>query len=74
MTDGIAAICYVSHVGGVTGKDNRLFVEAVLYRHRAGIPWRDLPERLGDFRMIHLRHSRWNQSGVRQKVFDGLSE
>jgi len=27
------------HVG-VTAKDNRLFVEAVLYRYRAGTPWR----------------------------------
>lgn len=44
--------CYV----GVTAKDNRLFVEAVLYRYRAGIPWRDLPERFGDFRVVHLRH------------------
>ncbi len=33
------------HVGG-TAADNRLFVEAVLFRFRAGIPWRDLPERL----------------------------
>ena len=32
------------HVGG-TAADNRLFVEAVLFRFRAGIPWRDLPER-----------------------------
>ncbi|BCI67879.1 hypothetical protein AAJCM20276_25030 [Acetobacter aceti] len=30
------------HVGGMAA-DNRLFVEAVLYRYRAGIPWRDLP-------------------------------
>ena len=30
------------HVGG-TAADNRLFVEAVLYRFRAGVPWRDLP-------------------------------
>ena len=29
---------------GVTARDNRRFVEAVLYRYRAGIPWRDLPE------------------------------
>ena len=36
------------HVGG-TAADNRLFVEAVLYRYRAGIPWRDLPERFGDW-------------------------
>ena len=32
------------HVG-VTAKDNRLFIDAILYRYRAGIPWRDLPER-----------------------------
>ncbi|BAU42300.1 hypothetical protein O77CONTIG1_02120 [Leptolyngbya sp. O-77] len=30
-----------------------LFVEAVLYRYRAGIPWRDLPERFGHFRKVH---------------------
>ena len=35
------------HVG-VTAADNRLFVEAVLYRYRTGMPWRDLPERFGD--------------------------
>ena len=29
------------HVGG-TAADNRLFVEAILYRYRAGIPWRDI--------------------------------
>jgi hypothetical protein len=32
------------HVGG-TAADNRLFVDAVIYRYRTGIPWRDLPER-----------------------------
>lgn len=40
------------HVG-VTAKDNRLFVEAVLFRYRAGIPWRDLPERFGDWKVVH---------------------
>jgi transposase len=60
------------HVG-VTARDNRLFVEAVLYRYRAGIPWRDLPERFGDFRVVHRRHSRWSQSGVWQRVFKRLA-
>lgn len=58
---------------GVTAQDNRLFVEAVLYRFRAGIPWRDLPERFGDFRVIHTRFSRWSKSGVWQRVFQVLS-
>lgn len=59
---------------GVTARDNRLFVEAVLYRYRAGIPWRDLPARFGDFRVIHTRFSRWSKTGVWQRVFQRLAE
>ena len=59
---------------GVTAKDNRLFVEAVLYRYRAGIPWRDLPERFGDFRVVHSRHRRWYETGVWERVFKVLAE
>ena len=54
-------------------RNNRLFVEAVLYRYRAGIPWRDLPERFGDFRVIHTRHMRWSRSGVWERVFTHLA-
>ena len=59
---------------GVTARDNRLFVEAVLYRYRAGIPWRDLPEYFGDFRVIHTRHMRWSRKGVWRRVFEALAE
>ena len=51
-----------------------MFVDAVLYRYRAGIPWRDLPERLGDFRVVHLRHSRWSRTDVWQRVFEVLAQ
>lgn len=61
------------YVGG-TARDNRLFVEAVIYRYRAGIPWRDLPERFGDFRVIHTRHTRWSRSGVWERVFNHLAQ
>jgi transposase len=61
------------HVG-VTAADNRLFIEAVLYRYRAGIPWRDLPERFGDFKNIHQRLRRWCESGVIERVFKALAE
>ena len=58
---------------GVTAKDNRLFIEAVLYRYRAGIPWRDLPERFGPWKAVHTRFSRWAKSGVWENVFKHLS-
>jgi transposase len=60
------------HVG-VTAKDNRLFVEAVLYRYRAGIPWRDLPERFGDWKQVHTRFGRWAKAGVGARVFAHLA-
>ena len=62
----------VGHVGG-TARDNRLFVDAVLYRYRAGIPWRDLPERFGDGIRVHRRFRRWAASGVWARVFAALS-
>ena len=60
------------HVGG-TAQDNRLFVEAVLYRYRAGIPWRDLPERFGAWKAVHTRFSRWAENGVWENLFKHLA-
>lgn len=62
----------VGHVGA-TARDNRLFVEAVLYRYRAALPWRDIPERFGDWKNVHRRFSRWSQSGVWAAIFDVLA-
>jgi len=59
---------------GVTAADNRLFVEAVLYRYRAGIAWRDPPELFGDPINVHKRFSRWAKSGVLDRVFRNLAE
>jgi len=60
------------HVGG-TAADNRLFVEAVIYRYRVGIPWRDLPESFGDWKATHRRFRRWCESGVFESVFKILA-
>lgn len=57
----------------VTARDNRLFAEAVLYRYRAGIPGRDLPERFGPWKAVHTRFSRWAENGVWEKVFQNLA-
>jgi transposase len=60
------------HVGG-TAADNRLFVDAVIYRYRTGIPWRDLPDRYGYWKAIHKRYRRWCESGVFARVFEVLA-
>jgi transposase len=60
------------HVGG-TAADNRLFLDAVIYRYRTGIPWRDLPERYGHWKAVHRRYRRWCESGVFMRVFETMS-
>ena len=54
---------------GGTGHDNRLFVNAVFYRVRTGIGWRDLPERFGNWNSVARRFRRWVLAGVWEKVF-----
>jgi transposase len=60
------------HVGG-TAADNRLFVDAVIYRYRTGIPWRDLPERYGHWKPTHRRYRRWCKGGVFARIFETLA-
>ena len=59
---------------GVTAKDNRLFINAVIWIFKTGAPWRDLPERFGNWSSIHRRFTRWAKSGVFDQIFRILSE
>ena len=58
---------------GVTAKDNRLFLEAVLWIMRTGAPWRDLPPQLGNWHTTFTRFSRWSKTGVWDRVFIAVS-
>jgi Putative transposase of IS4/5 family (DUF4096) len=51
--------------GWVTAEGDRLLVEAVLHRCRAGIPWRDLPERPGARKKVRTRFARRARAGGR---------
>ncbi|MGF6312591.1 transposase [Bradyrhizobium sp. i1.8.4] len=44
---------------GRRGKDNRLFVEAVLWIARTGSPWRDLPVSFGHWNSVFTRFRDW---------------
>ena len=56
------------------GRDNRLFVNAVLYRVRTGVSWRDLPERFGPWNTVARRFRRWAQAGVWEALFRAVQE
>ena len=58
---------------GVTAKDTRLFVNAVLWVLRFGARWSDLPERFGKWKSVHTRFARWAKSGVWERVFAVLT-
>jgi transposase len=59
---------------GVTAKDNRLFVEAVLWIARTGAPWRDLPARFGRGHSVYMRFSRWSKQGVWERLMAVLAD
>jgi len=57
---------------GVTGRDNRLFVEAVLWIARTGSPWRDLPKHFGPWHTVYMRFSRWSKKGIWARIAEAL--
>lgn len=61
------------HVG-VTAQDNHQFLNAVFWILKTGAPWRDLPERYGDWKNIHRRFSRWAKGGVFDKILQTLND
>jgi len=59
--------------GGVA-KDNRLFIDAILYVARTGIPWEDLPERFGKHNTVWRRFDRWAKKGRWDPILAALRE
>ena len=59
---------------GWLAADNRLFVNAVLWIARTGAPWRDLPERFGNWNSAWRRFDRWARKGTWKRVFEALQD
>ncbi len=59
---------------GRSGMDNRLFLEAVLWKARTSSPWRDLPPEFGKWNTVLQRFNDWAKAGVFEKVFEAVSD
>ena len=57
-------------VRGGVAKDNRKFMNAVVWILRTGSPWRDLPEEYGDWKNTHRRFCRWRDKGIWEKLLE----
>lgn len=59
---------------GSSGRDNRMFMEGVLWIVRTGSPWRDLPEVFGAWNSIFRRFSRWSAKGIWHRIFTAMAD
>jgi len=68
----IAAFLDSERGPGRPPKDNRKFVEAVLWWRRTGVPWRDLPDAFGPWKTVFNRFDRWSKTGKWDRLFAAL--
>ena len=52
--------------------DHRMVINGILFRTRAGCPWRDLPLVYGNWKTVYGRHRRWSLDGTWEKILDEL--
>lgn len=64
------------HVGkqGRPPKDNRMMLEAILWVHRTGAPWRDIPSEFGPWESAYTRFRRWTTAGLWHRILRGLRD
>ena len=53
-------------------RGDRLFIDAVLYRAKTGVPWRDLPDRFGPWKSVYNRFANWARKGHWERIFREL--
>ncbi len=59
---------------GRSGRNNRLFVEAVLWIVRTGSPWRDLPAHFGHWSTAFTRFRDWVRADVWARLFEAVAD
>lgn len=50
--------------------DRRTVAEATAWRFRTGAPWRDVPDRFGNWNTVYKNFDRWARDGVWARVLE----
>jgi transposase len=64
----VAAFLESERGAGRPAKDDRNFIEAVLWWRRTGVPWRDLRDEFGPWKTVFNRFDRWSKKGKWQST------
>jgi len=59
---------------GQPAHDHRRILNGILWLHRTGAPWRDIPERYGKHSTISSRFYRWRTINLWQLLLENLME
>ncbi|NDP64180.1 IS5 family transposase [Polaromonas sp.] len=59
---------------GRLGGAQRTFLNALLWMASAGAPWRDLPERFGNWNVVYQRFAYWCKKGHFERFFQGVQQ
>ena len=68
----VEAVIPKQKAGPEATRGDRLFIDAVLFRAKTGMPWRDLPERFGPWKSVYNRFNNWAKKGHWEAIFKAL--
>jgi transposase len=57
---------------GRPNTDHRTILNGILWILRTGAPWRDLPERYGNWKTVYSRFRRWQEAGIWDQILTEL--
>jgi transposase len=55
-------------------EDHQTVINGLFWILRTGAPWRDLPDRYGDWETVYTRFRRWTKDGTLDQILDRLRE
>jgi len=62
-----------SNKGGRPRKDDRIMLNAIIWRARSGARWRDIPAEYGPWQSVYSRFRKWMKTNLLQEIFTALA-